>query len=136
MADEPDQDEATEPTEPINQGATGQRPNGEHAARASDRHPGETPLSVESESDPFAVHVDGPAGRERLLASAVVDASGTWTSPNPLGADGYPALGETENAARITYGIPDFRDPAVLIGGADNLEKQLESGELQKQLGK
>ena len=54
MAKEPDQDEATEPTEPINQGATGQRPDGEHAARASDHHPGETPLSVESESDPFA----------------------------------------------------------------------------------
>ena len=47
------------------------------------------------EDDPFAVHVEGPAGRERLLASAVVDASGTWTRPNPLGADGYPALGET-----------------------------------------
>jgi cation diffusion facilitator CzcD-associated flavoprotein CzcO len=65
------------------------------------------------ESDPFAVHVEGAAGRERLLASAVVDASGTWTQPNPLGADGYPALGETENAERITYGIPDFSDPAV-----------------------
>ena len=39
MADEPDQDEATEP---INQGATGARPFGE------------TPLSVESETDPFA----------------------------------------------------------------------------------
>lgn len=66
------------------------------------------------EGDPFAVHVEGPAGRERLLGSAVVDASGTWTQPNPLGADGYPALGETENAARITYGIPDFSDPAVV----------------------
>ena len=40
MADEPTQ--PTEPTEPINQGATGSRPLGE------------TPLSVESESDPFA----------------------------------------------------------------------------------
>ena len=50
MADEPTQQ--TEPTEPINQGATGERPNGEHAARASD--PGETPLSAASESDPFA----------------------------------------------------------------------------------
>ena len=65
------------------------------------------------EGDPFAIHVDGPAGRERLLASAVVDASGTWTRPNTLGADGYPALGEVENADRFTYGIPDFRDPAV-----------------------
>ena len=65
------------------------------------------------ESDPFAIHVETPQGRERLLASAVVDASGTWTRPNPLGVDGYPALGETENADRITYGIPDFSDPAI-----------------------
>lgn len=72
-------------------------------------------LMVDSgrESDPFAVHVESPTGRERLLASAVVDASGTWTRPNPLGADGYPALGETENAARITYGIPDLADPVI-----------------------
>ena len=72
-------------------------------------------LMVDSgrEDDPFAVHIEGPAGRERMLASAVVDASGTWTRPNPLGADGYPALGETENAPRISYGIPDLSDPAV-----------------------
>jgi hypothetical protein len=49
MADEP-----TQQTEPINQGATGERPNGEHAPRASDRVPRETPLSVGAESDPFA----------------------------------------------------------------------------------
>ena len=65
------------------------------------------------EDDPFAVHIETSTGRERLLASAVVDASGTWTRPNPLGADGYPALGERENADRITYGIPDFSDPGV-----------------------
>jgi NADPH-dependent 2,4-dienoyl-CoA reductase/sulfur reductase-like enzyme len=65
------------------------------------------------ESDPFAVHLHGPVGHERLLASAVVDASGTWTQPNPLGADGYPALGEPDHADRIGYGIPDFTDPVV-----------------------
>jgi thioredoxin reductase len=65
------------------------------------------------ESDPFAVHIETSAGRERLLASAVVDASGTWTQPNPLGADGYPALGERENVDHITYGIPDFNNPVV-----------------------
>lgn len=65
------------------------------------------------ETDAFAVHVESPEGRERLLAGAVVDASGTWTQPNPLGADGYLALGETEHAARITYGIPDFSDPVI-----------------------
>ncbi|HSU03528.1 MAG TPA: FAD-dependent oxidoreductase, partial [Nocardioides sp.] len=60
------------------------------------------------EGDPFTVHVEGPTGRERILGSAVVDASGTWTRPNPLGADGYPAQGERDHADRITYGIPDL----------------------------
>jgi thioredoxin reductase len=64
-------------------------------------------------SDPFAVHVRTPAGEERILASAVIDASGTWRQPNPLGADGYPAFGEIEHADRITYGTPDFADPST-----------------------
>jgi thioredoxin reductase len=62
------------------------------------------------DAEPFAVHVDTPAGPERLTASAVIDASGTWTQPNPLGADGYPALGESEHADRIFYGMPDLTD--------------------------
>jgi cation diffusion facilitator CzcD-associated flavoprotein CzcO len=65
------------------------------------------------EDDPFAVHLATPQGPERLLARAVVDASGTWRQPNPLGADGYPALGEREHADRIAYGIPDLADPVV-----------------------
>lgn len=73
-------------------------------------------LMVDSgrEADPFAVHVETPAGHERLLASAVIDASGTWAGPNPLGADGYPAAGERDNADRFAYGIPDFTDPATV----------------------
>ena len=42
-----------------------------------------------------------------ITATAVIDASGTWTSPNPLGAAGIPARGEVDAADRITYGIPD-----------------------------
>ncbi len=62
---------------------------------------------------PFTVYVEAPTGRIRLTASAVIDASGTWTGPNPLGADGLPALGEAEHSDRIFYGIPDFTDSAV-----------------------
>jgi hypothetical protein len=47
-------DETTQPTEGVNQGATGTRQSGEHAVRASDPSPGETPMSVETKSDPFA----------------------------------------------------------------------------------
>ncbi len=44
-----------------------------------------------------------------LLASAVIDASGTWRNPNPLGGNGITARGETEAraAGRISDGMPD-----------------------------
>lgn len=45
--------------------------------------------------------------RHRTHARAVIDASGTWTSPNPIGTDGLPVEGESGNADRIHYGIPD-----------------------------
>jgi len=65
------------------------------------------------DTEPFVVHVETPDGPQRLVASAVIDASGTWTGPNPLGADGYPALGEREHADRIVRGMPDLSDPGV-----------------------
>ena len=56
---------------------------------------------------PFLLRLDGPEGEEDLFARAVIDASGTWSRPNPLGAAGIPALGEAGLADRISYGIPD-----------------------------
>jgi thioredoxin reductase len=52
---------------------------------------------------PFLVSTDN----EEIQARAVIDASGTWWTPNPLGAAGLPARGETTLARRIHYGIPD-----------------------------
>ena len=40
-------------------------------------------------------------------ARAVIDASGTWNQPNPLGAGGLAAIGEAEAGSAIFYGIPD-----------------------------
>lgn len=60
---------------------------------------------------PFTVHVEPASGPEyRLDARAVIDASGTWATPNPAGADGLPALGEKAAADVLSYRIPDFRD--------------------------
>jgi NADPH-dependent 2,4-dienoyl-CoA reductase/sulfur reductase-like enzyme len=57
---------------------------------------------------PFLVRVRDRDGRlADLQARAVIDASGTWTQPNPLGASGLPALGESDVGARVTYGLPD-----------------------------
>ena len=45
--------------------------------------------------------------RRVVKADAVIDASGTWHSPNPAGANGLPAIGEAQAADRIAYGMPD-----------------------------
>ena len=42
-----------------------------------------------------------------MRADAVIDASGTWHSPNPAGANGLHAIGETQAAGKIAYGMPD-----------------------------
>lgn len=62
----------------------------------------------------------------RIDARAVIDASGTWFNPNPMGADGTVVSGERENSTRIVYGIPDvlgrdrarFSGKSVLVVGA------------------
>ncbi|MFF7387763.1 NAD(P)-binding domain-containing protein [Streptomyces scabiei] len=66
------------------------------------------------EEQPFTVHVQLADGREeRITARAVIDASGTWSTPGPMGADGLPALGEKTASERISYRVPDLGDPAV-----------------------
>jgi Pyridine nucleotide-disulphide oxidoreductase len=72
-------------------------------------------LMVDSGRDTgtFTVHAVSATGEQRLEARAVLDASGTWTGPNPLGSDGLSAVGEPAAAARITYRVPDFSDSSV-----------------------
>ncbi len=78
---------------------------------------------------PFLVRVQHAGGTvEDLEASAVIDASGTWARPNPLGQAGLPAPGEAEavTAGRITAPLPDvtgrdrdrFAGRRVLVVGA------------------
>jgi thioredoxin reductase len=60
------------------------------------------------ERAPFQLHIVGADGAEEIVyARAVIDASGTYTTPNPLGASGLPAVGERALIDRIFYGIPD-----------------------------
>lgn len=66
------------------------------------------------DEQPFTVHIRLADGsEERLTARAVIDASGTWSIPSPMGADGLPALGEKTASDRISYRVPDLHDPAV-----------------------
>src|SRR6187200_1630118 len=57
--------------------------------------------------EPFTIRYQNGKGPEQLKADAVIDATGTWFSPNPAGADGLPAIGERETQDRIAYGMPD-----------------------------
>ncbi|WP_404384884.1 NAD(P)-binding domain-containing protein [Knoellia locipacati] len=66
------------------------------------------------EDQPLTVHLTTPSGAARLTARAVIDASGTFTQPNPLGGDGYPADGEHLASDRIAYRVPDAAHPADL----------------------
>ena len=74
----------------------------------------------------FLVRTSGAHGHEEHRVYAVIDASGTWGTPNPLGANGLPAHGEPGLRDRIAYGMPDILGAAraryagkrVLVVGA------------------
>jgi thioredoxin reductase len=83
--------------------------------------------TVGREKAPFVLRIRGEDGREEELeARAVIDATGTWDSPNWMGASGLPALGEPQHVARIRYGMPDilggererYASKRVLVVGA------------------
>lgn len=61
------------------------------------------------ENAPFQIIWRGSDGVERRAeVRAVLDASGTWGQPNPLGVDGLMVPGEREAQDRVAYGIPDI----------------------------
>jgi Pyridine nucleotide-disulphide oxidoreductase len=60
------------------------------------------------EQRPFLVRVQESDGAvSDMRAAAVIDASGTWGQPNPLGASGLPAVGEAEAAGVLVGPLPD-----------------------------
>jgi thioredoxin reductase len=70
------------------------------------------------DTEPLTVHVRHADGsEERLTARGVVDASGTWGGPNPLGADGLPAIGERAAADRISYRVPNLAEEGARYAG-------------------
>ena len=96
--------------------ASGDRPQSE--ARR-DRH-GDHPRRVTTrcrtkarQARPSSSATKTPAASIACCARAVIDASGTWSRPNPIGIDGLPVPGEREAADRIAYGIPDVAGPSA-----------------------
>ena len=94
---------------------------------------------------PFVLRIAGPDGAQRSIeARAVIDASGTWSTPNPAGSDGLPAIGEEAAAAHIKAGIPDVlgqdraryagRTTAVIGGGHSALNGLIELAALRDEV--
>ncbi|MCE3227148.1 MAG: hypothetical protein K0S32_1699 [Bacteroidetes bacterium] len=57
---------------------------------------------------PFVLRVKQHNSIITFEARAIIDATGTWLTPNPVGSDGNYAIGELEHADNIFYGIPDI----------------------------
>jgi thioredoxin reductase len=55
----------------------------------------------------FELRIQNGAGATTVEACAIIDASGSWSSPNPAGANGLAAVGETAARAHIAYAMPD-----------------------------
>ena len=77
------------------------------------------------EDRPFSLLVQNGSLRVDQ-ARAIIDASGTWQNRNPMGASGFPAVGEAEASEFIAYGIPDvlgdcpalYADKRVMVVGS------------------
>jgi len=82
------------------------------------RHGIDSTKTIGRERRPLLVRVASPDGVYDILASAIIDASGTWGHNNPVGASGLPATGEDASAAWLAGPLPDVlgRDRARFAG--------------------
>ncbi len=92
---------------------------------------------------PFVIHVVQNGSSFIYEARAVIDASGTWSNPNPLRSDGLFSEEEKALNSHISYGIPAvlgkernrYSGKKVLVVGSGHsaINTLLELVELQKQ---
>jgi thioredoxin reductase len=96
------------------------------------------------DQQPFVLRIAGSEGESNFEARAVIDASGTWTSPNPIGSNGFPALGEKRMQDRIFYGMPKLegvtraryagRKTLVIGSGHSAINALLDLSELKQEV--
>ncbi|MBP1999988.1 thioredoxin reductase [Paenibacillus shirakamiensis] len=66
--------------------------------------------SANREQQPFVLYVESEGTTKRIVARAVMDASGTWSNPNPLYASGVWTKEERALNEHIFYGIPKMNE--------------------------
>lgn len=65
--------------------------------------------SAKREEASFVVYVEKDGEIERIPAKAIIDASGTWLTPNPINADSIWSNREKDLQENIFYGIPNIK---------------------------
>ncbi|MBN8642825.1 MAG: NAD(P)-binding domain-containing protein [Flavobacteriales bacterium] len=98
------------------------------------------------ENTPFVIQVQQGNVVNTFETKAIIDASGTWFTPNPIGSGGSFAVGEIENSDRIFYGIPDVllkhkmrfanKNVAVIGGGHSAINTILELEKIKEEFPK
>lgn len=74
--------------------------------------------STGRDQTPFLLRISGPDGVGDVTARAVIDASGTYETPNRLSSSGLDPLGAAEVRDRVSHALPDVlgRDRARFAG--------------------
>lgn len=95
------------------------------------------------ETKPFVIKVNENGKIKYYESKAIIDSSGTWNQPNPIGSGGVLAEGEKELESQIYYGIPDvknkdlnrYKNKNVLVvgGGHSATNVLLDLAEIQKE---
>lgn len=95
------------------------------------------------EEKPFSIKVEENGVVKYYEAKAVIDATGTWNQPNPIGSGGMFAQGEELLKEHIFYGIPDVKktqleryknkNVAVIGGGHSAINALLDLADIQKE---
>lgn len=95
------------------------------------------------EEKPFSIKVEENGNISYYEAKAVIDATGTWNQPNPIGSGGVFAEGEQKLKDCIFYGIPNVKaahlnryknkNIVVVGGGHSAINVLLDLAEIQKE---
>jgi len=75
-----------------------------------------TDLTHDRAGDPFRVIVEQEEKQRVMTADVVIDTSGVFANPNPIGAGGGPAIGEKELGSNIKRFIPT-RERSLQLSG-------------------
>ncbi len=96
--------------------------------------------SANRDKSSFVLYVEQNGMSKRIEARAVIDATGTWSQPNPINADSIWTKEEKELKQHIYYGIPDIKGEhkdiykgkrvAVVGGGHSAINTILELSQL------